>query len=51
MMAVSEFLVLCGGLLGFKANYDTNMKQFRAQVMEEIRKQSTQNNVENESES
>ena len=36
MMAVSEFLVLCGGLLGFKANYDTDMQKFRGELMKEL---------------
>ena len=37
MMAVSEFLVLCGGLLGAKASFDMRMQRFEARVMKEIR--------------
>lgn len=37
MMAVSEFLVLCGGLLGSKASFDMRMQRFEARVLNEIR--------------
>ena len=36
MMAVSEFLVLCGGLLGAKASFDMQMQRFEAKVLNEI---------------
>ena len=36
MMAVSEFLVLCGGLLGAKASFDMRMQRFEARVLNEI---------------
>ena len=47
MMAVSEFLVLCGGLLGFKASYDTNLQKFRGDLMKEIRDLESRKNDDN----
>ena len=34
MMAVSEFLVLCGGLLGAKASFDMRMQRFEIRSVE-----------------
>lgn len=48
MMAVSEFLVLCGGLLGAKASFDMRMQRFEARVMREIRTGEMPENDEHE---
>lgn len=48
MMAVSEFLVLCGGLLGSKASFDMRMQRFEAKVMNEIRNADAPGQPEND---
>jgi len=37
---VSKLLVLCGGLLGIKANYDIKLRKFQAEIDDIARKES-----------